>query len=91
MTTLQTKYQVERDAADRDRVQLAELQVALDKLRADDHTATKMVSRYMSVCYAFHSDRLFIRELGSFRRTLTILYPPLLKISRLAMVPQLRH
>jgi TolA-binding protein len=60
ITILQSSCQAERETAEHDRIQQAELQVALDKLRADDDTAAKMVSRYMSVFCMIHYDCLLI-------------------------------
>lgn len=46
---LTAQLQSERQSAEEDRSQLASFIVELDKYKADDNTATKMVSRYMSV------------------------------------------
>lgn len=39
--------EAEKASSERDRARIAELEVDLDKLRIDDETAAKMVSRYM--------------------------------------------
>jgi hypothetical protein len=47
--TLQIQYEAERRNAELSRVQLANAQFELQKLRLDDNTAAKIVSRYMWV------------------------------------------
>ncbi|KAJ8087285.1 hypothetical protein PM082_006115 [Marasmius tenuissimus] len=43
----QSRFEAERKGAEADRVLLAQIQHQLEKLRLDDRTAAKMVSRYM--------------------------------------------
>lgn len=47
LVDVQSQLQAEKALSSEGHVKLAELQVALDKLRVDDDTAAKMVSRYM--------------------------------------------
>lgn len=47
LVDVQSQLQAEKVLSGEGHVKLAELQVALDKLRVDDDTAAKMVSRYM--------------------------------------------
>lgn len=52
---LETILQVERQRSEADRESLAKVLLELDKHRADDNTAARMVARYMYVKYRLHS------------------------------------
>jgi uncharacterized protein involved in exopolysaccharide biosynthesis len=50
----ESKLEVERKAAELDRTERTRVEFELEKMRTDDTTAAKMVSRYMCVSSAFH-------------------------------------
>lgn len=64
---LQTQLDVERKRSEADRESLAKVLLELDKHRIDDTTATKMVSRYMSVATTIDWHLMLTAPVGSSR------------------------